>query len=76
MKKDRKGQDQGQALVEYLFVIMFVSIIGTKFISKIGKFSSAQMGKMAHVLSLNLTVGVCEKDCFFSGYKNGYKGNP
>lgn len=70
MKKDQKGQ----ALVEYLFVIMFVSVIGTKFISKIGQFSSTQMGKMAHVLSLNLTVGVCTDQCFFSGYKNGYKG--
>lgn len=61
--------------MEYLFVIMFVSVIGVKFISNIGKFSSTQMGKMAHVLSLNLTVGVCESTCFFSGYKNGYKGS-
>lgn len=70
-----KKHQAGQALIEYLFVIMFVSIIGTKFISKLGKYTSAQMGKMAHVLSLNLTVGVCDKNCFFIGYKNGYKGN-
>lgn len=71
MKKNQKGQ----ALVEYLFVIMFISVIGTKFISKLGKYTSTQMGKMAHVLSLNLTVGICNNQCYFTGYKNGYKGS-
>ena len=71
MKKNQKGQ----ALVEYLFVIIFVSVMGTKFINKLGKFTSTQMGKMAHVLSLNLTVGVCKTQCYFTGYKNGYKGD-
>ncbi|MFZ4713088.1 MAG: hypothetical protein ACOYL6_05235 [Bacteriovoracaceae bacterium] len=69
----------GQALIEYLFVIVMVSYLGTRFSGKIGTFMSEQMGKMAHVISMNLSVGVCSKDvatkgqyCYFKSYKNGF----
>lgn len=71
---------QGQALIEYLFVIVMIAYLGTRFSGKIGNFMSVQMGKMAHVLSTNLSTGVCGSKaaeegqyCYFSGYKNGYR---
>ena len=70
----------GQALIEYLFVIVMLSYIGSKFSGGVGTEMSKQMGKLAHVLSLNLSVGVCSKEagangqhCYFSGYKNGFQ---
>ena len=36
-------------------------------------FFRDSFGNLGHALSINLNVGVCEKDCFFGGYKNGYK---
>jgi hypothetical protein len=74
-----KSNQQGQALIEYLFVIVMTAYLGTHFSKKIGSFMSEQMGKLAHVLSMNLSVGVCSKNgaskgqyCYFKNYKNGF----
>ncbi|MBP9673838.1 MAG: hypothetical protein KBD63_01985 [Bacteriovoracaceae bacterium] len=62
----------GQAVIEYLFVLIFISFIGTKMIKSFGGFMGNSMGNVAHVLSSHLTVGVCPTECFFTQYKNGY----
>ena len=74
------ANERGQALIEYLFVIVMISYLGTQFSKKIGTNMSEQMGKLAHILSANLSVGVCGKEgasfaqyCYFGGYKNGYR---
>lgn len=65
--------NRGQALVEYILILAFLSVIGSRFVSGVGNSLSSKMGTLAHVLSVNLSVGVCKSECNFSGYKNGYK---
>jgi len=61
----------GQATVEYIF-IMFVAIsLSSAIVNKFSNFFKDQMGKVGHVLSTHLIVGVCPQRCFFAGYKNG-----
>ena len=66
-------KNKGQALVEYLLVVVFLIMISAKLVGGFTGFMRDSIGNLGHVLSLNLSVGVCPKDCFFSGYKNGYK---
>jgi hypothetical protein len=68
MKKE--GQ-QGQALVEYLIILLFLGVIGGKVVVGIRDFMSGNIGNLNHVLSQNLKVGVCAQDCFFGNYRNG-----
>ncbi len=65
-------KQSGQALVEYLIVLLFIGIVGNSAIIAIRDFTTGNIGQLNHVLSRNLTVGVCANDCFFSNYKNGY----
>lgn len=62
----------GQALIEFIFVLLFAIFFTTKTVSFVGDFMRDSFGNMAHVLSMNLAVGVCKEDCFFGGYSNGY----
>jgi hypothetical protein len=64
---------KGQALVEYMFVMLFIIGISVKLVGSFTDFFRDSMGNLGHVLTLNLMVGVCADDCFFSNYKNGYK---
>lgn len=63
----------GQALIEYMFVMLFIIGISVKLVGSFTDFFRDSMGNLGHVLTLNLMVGVCADDCFFSNYKNGYK---
>lgn len=63
----------GQALIEYMFVMLFIIGVSVKLVGSFSDFFRDSMGNLGHVLTLNLMVGTCEKDCFFKGYKNGYK---
>ena len=64
----------GQATVEYIFILAFVLILGFKITNLFASFFRDSMGGVGHVLSTNVTVGVCPKDCFFEGYVNGFQG--
>jgi hypothetical protein len=64
----------GQATVEYIFILAFALILGFKISNLFTNFFRDSMGNVGHVLSMNLTVGVCPRACFFSGYVNGYEG--
>ncbi len=66
-----KFSQNGQALIEYLLVIVLVSFIATKAIKQLGSFMGSSAGNLAHQLSQYLTVGVCARECYFDGYKNG-----
>lgn len=65
--------NKGQALVEYIFVLLFAIMLGIKTIGLFSDFFRDSLGNLSHVLTLNLTIGICEQDCFYSGYKNGPK---
>jgi hypothetical protein len=69
-----KSSQLGQATVEYIFILAFALILGFKISNKFTNFFRDSMGNVGHVLSMNLTVGVCPRSCFFSGYVNGYDG--
>lgn len=62
----------GQALIEYVLVMIFVIVIGSRLIGNFTDFMRDSVGNLGHVLSQNLTVGVCEDRCFFGGYKNRF----
>ena len=64
---------KGQALIEYMFVMLFIIGVSVKLIGSFTDFFRDSMGNLGHVLTMNLMVGVCSDDCFFAGYKNGSK---
>ncbi len=64
----------GQATVEYIFILAFAVILAFKVTNLFTGFFRDSMGNVAHVLSTHLMVGICPKDCFYSGYYNGYEG--
>ncbi len=65
-------KSDGQATLEYLFIMVFVLTLSLKLVGSFSEFMRDSVGNLGHVLSTNLTVGVCKKECFFSGYRNGY----
>ena len=64
----------GQALVEYLLLLLFTVLISVALVGNFQGFLVGTFGNLGHVLSLNLTVGVCPSECFFENYINGYRG--
>jgi hypothetical protein len=66
----------GQATVEYIFILAFAIFLGSNFILSYSEFFSNSIGNISHVLSTNLIVGVCPSECWFAGYENSYKGSP
>lgn len=73
LKNKKKYRNSGQALIEYLLVMLFLIGFSVKIVGSFSDFFRDSMGNLGHVLTLNLLVGVCEEDCFFSGFKNGPK---
>lgn len=65
-------KQSGQALIEFVFVLLFIITFTVKAAQFTGDFIRDSFGNLAHVLSLNLTVGVCKDQCFYQGYSNGY----
>mgnify|MGYP001284506747 CR=1 FL=1 len=72
-KSTNSFKSAGQATIEYLFVMIFIVSISIKMVGAFSDFMRDSVGNLGHVLSQNLTVGVCEKQCFFGGFKNGYE---
>lgn len=64
----------GQATVEYIFILAFAIILGFNILNRYTSFFSDSMGNVSHVLSTHLTIGHCRSDCWYEGYKNGYRG--
>jgi hypothetical protein len=67
------SSQRGQAAVEYLFVLVFMILLSTQILSRFTGFFRDSIGNLAHVLSTNLTVGICPTKCFYGGYRNGFK---
>lgn len=61
----------GQAVLEYLIVFSFISLIGIKLVQSFHGFMANTVGGLGHVLTVKLTSGVCLQNCFYAGYKNG-----
>jgi len=63
-------KNAGQAVVEYIFILSFIALMGTKMTSMFSTMMADSIGNLAFVLSNELTVGVCKDNCFFDGFKN------
>ena len=70
------NHNNGQATVEYIFILAFAIILGFNVISKYTDFFSDSMGNVSHVLSSHLSIGICPTECWFRAYENSYSGSP
>jgi sorbitol-specific phosphotransferase system component IIBC len=68
-----KKNNLGQAVVEYMIVFAFITLIGINLIRGLGGFMGNSMGSLAYHLSQQLTIGVCASNCFGNPYKNKSK---
>ncbi len=66
-------ENSGQALLEYMIILAFIGVIGGSTVQFMYNFLNGSIGNLNHILSRNLNIGTCSQDCFFGGYKNGYK---
>lgn len=60
----------GQAVLEYLLLMAIAMLLLGQLVGLASDETQEKFGNIAHVLSFNLSTGTCERDCFFSGYKN------
>lgn len=72
-KSTKSFKSAGQATIEYLFVMVFIVSISIKMVTAFSEFMRDNVGNLGHVLTMNLTVGVCKEQCFYGGFKNGYQ---
>ncbi len=66
----KKTHNAGQAMLEYLFILIFIIGLSIAFINRFGAFMGGTFGNMAYVLSQSLSTGICEEYCFRKEYKN------
>jgi uncharacterized protein (UPF0333 family) len=64
-------KSKGQAMVEYLLVVVFLITLTIKVVGGFTSFMATTVGNLGHVLTYRLTVGVCNTECFYKGYGNG-----
>jgi hypothetical protein len=71
-----KSKSCGQATVEYIFVLAFAIIFGFNILNRFTDFFRDSMGGVGHALSTNLTIGVCNNECWVGTdqYANGFTG--
>jgi hypothetical protein len=68
-----KFKENGQALIEYLLIFSFMTFIGISMVRGLSKTLLSSIGYMGFELTEQFTVGVCKRDCFFTGYMNQEK---
>lgn len=66
-------KSSGQAMVEYLFVMLFIIIISVRLVGSFTDFMRDSMGNLGHIMTMTLTTGMCKNMCFYSGPGNGHR---
>lgn len=61
-------------MIEYLLVLILSVMLSIQIVNRFTDFFRDSMGNLAHVLTINLMTGVCERECLYQGYKN--QGQP
>ncbi len=69
---DYNVKSSGQAMVEYLFVMLFIILISVRLVGSFTDFMRDSMGNLGHVMTMTLTTGMCQSQCFFGGPGNWY----
>jgi hypothetical protein len=70
-----KKKNLGQATVEYIFILAVAVLLGFEVTKRFTNFFQGQLGRVGHVLSSHLIVGVCPQNCFYGAYLNGYRNS-
>ncbi|MDA9189754.1 hypothetical protein N9O57_02110 [bacterium] len=60
----------GQALVEYLLVLVIATGIATFMIRGMTNYFGATLTSFSYILSKELSVGVCANDCLTNNFLN------
>ena len=68
--KVRKRAQEGQAVIEYILIFGFISLVTFGMVKGFGLVMGQSAKSLAYVLTQQLSVGVCQDYCYFSGYKN------
>lgn len=63
----------GQALIEYLLLFSFMTFISISMVKGLGKTLFKSVGYLGYELTEQFTIGVCARECFYTGYKNQEK---
>lgn len=66
----KKRNNSGQAMVEYLVILIFVASIGIGLIKGLNSFLTTSFGGLGRALNNHLSTGECPTGCLFTGYKN------
>lgn len=69
MKSFFKNYD-GQAVVEYIVIFAFMSLIGLSLVRGITTIFGTTLGTLGYALTNELTIGVCPSECFDHSYNN------
>ena len=70
MTTKNKSRASGQALIEYLLIFSFMTFITINMVKGLGTTLFTSVGYLGYEMTEQFTVGVCKKDCFFTGYSN------
>ncbi len=71
--QDLKSSQRGQALIEYILIFSFITFLSVSFVKSLNLIMTNSVGSLAYELTEQLTVGVCKKRCFYSGFINEEK---
>lgn len=66
----KKKKQLGQAMIEYLIIFSFLALVSIQMVQGVAGFVQGTIGNLAYYLTQQLSVGVCEKECYFSEYSN------
>jgi uncharacterized protein (UPF0333 family) len=61
---------RGQVFLEYVLLLMLAIMVMRVVATQISDGAKEIFGNLAYVVSNELSTGSCEKDCFFSSYRN------
>ncbi len=61
---------KGQAVIEYLLVFAFLTLISINLVKGLSRVMNKSMGNLSYVLTQHLSVGVCKGSCFLDAFGN------
>ena len=65
-----KKRSNGQAVIEYLMIFSFMALFGVKLLQGLGTTLDETISSLAFTLTQQLSIGVCDSTCFYTGYAN------
>jgi hypothetical protein len=68
-----KNNNFGQALIEYLILFSFMALIAINMVKGMGGMMTSSIRTIGYQLTQQLTIGVCDNECWFSGFLNETK---